>query len=83
MPTVSQSSRFNFSTRGRQAALQHLLAQVATGLLLALAFPRPGWSVLAWVALVPAGIAAARTRSWRRLFFSAALVSAPWCPQPG
>ncbi len=78
MPTVSQSSRFNFSTRRRQAALQHLLAQAATGLLLALAFPRPGWSVLAWVALVPAGIAAARTRSWRRLFFSAALVSAVW-----
>ena len=78
MPTVSQSSRFNFSTRGRQAALQHVLAQAATGLLLALAFPRPGWSVLAWVALVPAGIAAARTRSWRRLFFSAALVSAVW-----
>ncbi len=78
MPTVSQSSRFNFSTRRRQAAVQHLLAQGLTGLLLALAFPQPGWSVLAWVALVPAGIAAVRTRSWRRLFIAAALVSAVW-----
>jgi len=78
MPTVSHSSRFNFSTRRRQARIQHLLAQGLTAGLLALAFPQPGWSLLAWVALVPAGIAAVRTRSWRRLFFTAALVSAVW-----
>ena len=78
MPTVSYSNRFNFSTRRRQALVQHLLAQALTAVLLALAFPQPGWSILAWIALVPAGIAAVRTRSWRRLFFTAALVSAVW-----
>lgn len=78
MPTVSNASRFNFSTRRPQLAVQHLLAQGLTAVLLACSFPHPGWSVLAWVALVPAGIAAVRTRSWRRLFITAAVVSAVW-----
>ena len=78
MPTVSHSSRFNFSTRRPQVGVQHLLAQALTAVLLGLCFPVPGWSFLAWVALVPAGIAAVRTRSWRRLFFTAAVVSALW-----
>ena len=49
-----------------------------TGVLLALAFPNPGWSVLAWVALAPAGIAAVRTRHWRRLVWTSAVVFAVW-----
>ena len=78
MPVSSRATRFGFSTRRRQAVAQHLGAFTLAGLLLMLAFPRPGWGVLAYVALVPAGIAAARTRSWRRLFFTAFIVFGLW-----
>lgn len=43
-----------------------------------LAFPRPGWGWLAYVALVPAGIAAGRTVHWRRLFWTGAVVMGLW-----
>lgn len=67
-----------FSTRKRASRGQHLGAFALAGLLLMLAFPRPGWGVLAYVALVPVGIAAARTRDWRRLFWTAAVVFGVW-----
>ncbi|MEM1108616.1 MAG: apolipoprotein N-acyltransferase [Planctomycetota bacterium] len=78
MATVSTASRFVFSGRGKTSRWQHLGAFTLTGLLLMLAFPRPGWGVLAYVALVPAGVAAARTRDWRRLFWTSAVVFGLW-----
>lgn len=78
MAIVSSASRFVFSTRKRTSRWQHLGAFALAGLLLMLAFPRPGWGVLAYIALVPAGIAAARTREWRRLFWTAAVVFGLW-----
>ena len=78
MPVSSRATRFGFSTRRRQAVAQHLGAFTLAGLLLMLAFPRPGWGILAYVALVPAGIAAARTRSWRRLYLTGFAVFAVW-----
>jgi apolipoprotein N-acyltransferase len=78
MPVTSRAHRFSFSSRRRESVGQHLGAFVVSGLLLMMAFPRPGWSVLAFVALVPAGIAAGRTREWRRLFWTAAVVYGLW-----
>ncbi|MBB6428561.1 apolipoprotein N-acyltransferase [Algisphaera agarilytica] len=75
---MSNASRFVFATRKRTSRWQHLGAFALAGVLLMLAFPRPGWSVLAYVALVPAGIAAARTRDWRRLFWTSAVVFGVW-----
>ncbi|MEM6459879.1 MAG: apolipoprotein N-acyltransferase [Planctomycetota bacterium] len=78
MPVVGRAARFGFSSRRREAVAQHVGAFVTTGLLLMLAFPRPGWGVLAYAALVPAGVAAARTRTWGRLFWTSAVVFALW-----
>ena len=78
MATVSTASRFMFSTRKRTSRLQHLGAFALEGELLMLVFPRPGWGFLAYVAFVPVGVAAARTRDWRRLFWTSAVVFAAW-----
>ncbi|MEM1028447.1 MAG: apolipoprotein N-acyltransferase, partial [Planctomycetota bacterium] len=78
MATVSTASRFMFSTRKRTSRLQHLGAFALAGVLLMLVFPRPGWGFLAYVALVPVGVAAARTRDWRRLFWTSAVVFGVW-----
>ena len=78
MPVSSRSSRFQFSTRNREAVWQHLGAFGLTGLLLMLAFPRPGWGLWAYVALVPAAVAAGRTRNWRRLWWAGWLVWGLW-----
>lgn len=78
MPVTSRASRFGFSSRKREARLQHLGAFALTGVLLALAFPRPGWGLLAYVALVPAGVAAGRTRDWRRLWWTGWVVMGLW-----
>ena len=78
MPVSSRATRFGFSTRRRPAVAQHLAAFTLSGLLLMLAFPRPGWGWIAYVALVPAGVAAARSRSWRRLFLTALVIYGLW-----
>lgn len=78
MPIASSALRFQFSHRRRASTAQHLGAFVWTGLLLMMAFPRPGWGWLAYVALVPAGIAAGRTTRWRRLFWTGAVVGGLW-----
>ncbi len=49
-----------------------------SGLLLMLAFPRPGWGWIAFIALVPAAVAAGRTFTWRRLFWTSAVVWGAW-----
>lgn len=43
-----------------------------------LAFPRPGWGLLAYVALVPAAVAAGRTQNWRTLWWTGWLVLGLW-----
>ncbi|MEM7625972.1 MAG: apolipoprotein N-acyltransferase [Planctomycetota bacterium] len=57
---------------------QHLGAFALTGVLLMLAFPRPGWGLLAYVALVPAAVAAGRTRNWRTLWWTGWVVLGLW-----
>ncbi len=53
----------------------HLIPSAA---LLAMAFPRPGWSVLALIALAPAGLLAVRARSAWRLAWTAYVVWVVW-----
>ena len=57
--------------RGMTRWRSHLLAVAATAVLYALAFPYPGWSSLAYLALVPAGVMAARSRRWGVLLLCA------------
>ncbi|MEM8737612.1 MAG: apolipoprotein N-acyltransferase [Planctomycetota bacterium] len=78
MPVASSASRFQFSHRRRASWIEHTVALGLTAVLLMLAFPRPGWGWLAWVALVPMGVAAGRTTSWRRLFVVSWVVLGLW-----
>lgn len=56
----------------------HLLLFAATGVLLALAFPLPGWSWLGFVALAPAAVAVGASRSPRRVFVASFVVFSLW-----
>lgn len=56
----------------------HASYLIVSAALLALAFPRPGWGVLALAALAPAGLLAARARGAWRLAWTAWLVWAVW-----
>ena len=78
MAIASTAARLQVSHRRGTARLQHLAAFALTGLLLTLVFPRPGWSWLAYIALVPATVTAARTHSLRMLAWTSALVFAMW-----
>ncbi len=57
---------------------RHLTPLALTGLLLALAFPQPGWAWLAHGALVPAAIIALRSNRPRRLAWTTYLVGVAW-----
>lgn len=41
-------------------------------------FPGSGWSWVSWFALVPAGLAARRTRDWRRVYWTSSIVFMLW-----
>lgn len=57
---------------------RHIALAGLTAAMLGLSFPRPGWGWLAYIALVPLGILAVRTRSVRRLAWTAYLVFFIW-----
>jgi len=67
-----------FGSRGVRSIRWHILGCAATAVLLALAFPYPGWWPLALVALVPAVVTAMRSRRPRRLVWTSYLVSLAW-----
>ena len=54
------SSKPNYSVPQR---FRHVILSILTGIVLALAMPKPGWTLCAWVGLVPL-FAAIRKRSW-------------------
>ena len=56
----------------------HLAWFAATGVLLALAFPLPGWSWLGFVALAPAAVAVGGSASPRRVWVTAFVVFTLW-----
>lgn len=56
----------------------HLLMQALSAVLLALAFPKPGWWLLAFVALAPAAWIAVRTHKPWRLAWTSYLVASIW-----
>ncbi|MEE9212351.1 MAG: hypothetical protein V3U29_06830, partial [Phycisphaeraceae bacterium] len=56
----------------------HLALAGASAVLLALAFPRPGWGWLAHVALVPLTLLALRSTAVRRLAWTSYLVAVIW-----
>lgn len=60
------------------SVVTHLACQSLTAILLALAFPKPGWSILAFVALVPAAWIALRTHRPRRLLWTSFLIASIW-----
>jgi len=72
-PTSSYLSRFGISS-----VLAHVALCVGTAVLLTLAFPRPGWSFMAYFALVPVGVLVMRTTSLRRLAWTSYLVFVAW-----
>ena len=78
MAVASTAARLMISHRRGTARLQHLGAFAASALLLTLVYPRPGWAWLAYVALVPAAVAAARSHSARMLIWTGGLVFALW-----
>ena len=49
-----------------------------TALLMGLAYPRPGWWPLGYVCLVPMGMLAVRTTTWKRLGWTSFLVFYLW-----
>ncbi len=70
---VRRARRVRFGT-----FVAHVALLGATAVMLALAFPHPGWGWVAHVALVPAVVAALRSKSVWRLVWVAYLVSVAW-----
>ncbi len=70
-PTMRQSY-------GVSSAWAHLAMCAATAVLLTLAFPLPGWSFMAFFALVPVGVLAMRTRRLWTLAWTSYLVFLIW-----
>lgn len=60
------------------ARWMHLLLAGVSAVLLGLSFPEPGWWPLAWIALVPIGILAARSASAMTLAWTSYLVFLVW-----
>lgn len=56
----------------------HLAMCAATAVLMTLAFPLPGWSFMAWFALVPVGVLAMRTQKLWTLTWTSYLVFFVW-----
>ncbi|MEM9345306.1 MAG: apolipoprotein N-acyltransferase [Planctomycetota bacterium] len=64
---------------GIQAVSAHLAMCAATAVLMTLAFPLPGWSFMAFFALVPVGVLAMRTRRlWTLVWTSYAVFFVWW-----
>ncbi|MBX2851941.1 MAG: apolipoprotein N-acyltransferase [Phycisphaeraceae bacterium] len=77
---MSEAPPDTFNQRyGIQAVSAHLAMCAATAVLLTLAFPLPGWSFMAFFALVPVGVLAMRTRRvWTLAWTSYAVFFAWW-----
>ncbi|MGI6295850.1 MAG: apolipoprotein N-acyltransferase [Armatimonadota bacterium] len=54
MRSLNMSLTDNYNVLGR---FRHLILPATSGIILAMAMPEPGWSVLAWVGLVPLMVA--------------------------
>lgn len=63
---------------GVRSTWSHLAMCTATAVLLTLSFPRPGWSFLAWFALVPVGVLTMRTRRLWTLAWTSYAVFFGW-----
>lgn len=63
---------------GIQSVSAHVAMSVATAVLLTLAFPLPGWSFMAFFALVPVGVLAMRTRRIWMLAWTSYVVFFAW-----
>jgi len=63
---------------GIQSVRAHLAMCAATAVLLTLAFPLPGWSFMAFFALVPVGVLAMRTRRLWTLAWTSYVVFFAW-----
>jgi len=61
-----------------RSAWAHLGMCAATAVLLTLSFPLPGWSFMAWFALVPVGLLAMRTSRLWTLMWTSYLVFFVW-----
>lgn len=66
------------SQRGIHSLAGHFLLAAISAALLALAFPRPGWGILAHAALAPLGVLAIRATSARRLAWTTFVVAYAW-----
>ena len=66
------------SRRGIRTIRGHLVLSLLSGIMLALAFPSPGWGWLSYFALIPVGILAVRSTSRWRLGLSIWLVFSLW-----
>jgi apolipoprotein N-acyltransferase len=63
---------------GIQSVSAHLAMCAATAVLMTLAFPLPGWSFMAFFALVPVGVLAMRTRRLWTLAWTSYVVFLAW-----
>jgi apolipoprotein N-acyltransferase len=63
---------------GTQSVTAHLAMCAATAVLLTLAFPLPGWSFMAFFALVPVGVLVMRTRRIWTLAWTSYVVFFAW-----
>lgn len=76
---MSQAPQEPISRRyGITSVWAHLAMCVATAVMLTLAFPWPGWSIMAYFALVPVGVLAMRTRRLWTLAWTSYLVFVAW-----
>lgn len=76
---MSESKAQAYARRyGVRSALAHLAMCTATAVMLTLAFPKPGWSFMAFVALVPVGVLAMRTERLWTLGWTSYLVFVAW-----
>lgn len=78
-PTQPEPQRQSVADRYSVTSVwAHLAMCAATAVLLTLAFPLPGWSFMAWFALVPVGVLAMRTRKLWTLAWTSYLVFFAW-----
>ena len=73
--SISQSAS---QRHGIQSISAHLAMSAATAVLMTLAFPMPGWSFMAFFALVPVGVLAMRTRRLWTLAWTSYVVFFIW-----
>lgn len=73
-PTVQKITQ----RQGVQSVSAHLAMCAATAVLMTLAFPLPGWSFMAFFALVPVGVLAMRTRRVWTLAWTSYVIFFAW-----